>query len=256
MRRLIWLAVALAAFLRPAGAGASGFDVRALAEYALSDETDVGYVTVFEQSGSWFSEWTYQTDFDEYDWELRFSDGTAGCLRLDFALAGQGDMAVPLLMAEGVCEAPMALAGLSLSAGGGVYGLSFEKDDARLALWEEYDGEYEFSLTCYLGSGGLAFWRELRGAQGALQLTLTRQDGCLAQITQSAMPPWDERQAAQSTALDLFLDGLARAGYVRGDGVPTQETLDWLRVVEQSGMAEGLRVSGSPENGDGEALAV
>jgi len=249
MRRLTGLVILLA-FLAPQSACAALFDPGALEAYVTDDHTDAGYVTLYE--GSPFSEWSYQSDFDEYDYEAAFDGGAQLSLRLDFALGGWGNIGVPMLMAQGVCSAPLELAGLRFCTGGGTYEMCFEPNDSRISQWEEYDGEYEFSLVCYLGGGGLAFWRELRQAKGAFQLTLTRQDGGCAQIAQSPMPLWDERQPAQGTALDLFLDGLACAGYTQDDGSPTQQTLELLRAIEQGGAMEGLRVSVSPE----EALAV
>lgn len=249
MRRLTGLVILLA-FLAPQCACAAPFDPGALEAYVTDDRTDAGYVTLFE--GSPFSEWSYQTDFDEYDYQAAFDDGAQLALRLDFALGGWGNIGVPMLMAQGVCSAPLDLAGLCFCTDGGMYEMRFEPNDSRLSQWEEYDGEYEFSLVCYLGGGGLAFWQELRQAKGAFQLTLTRQDGLCARIVQSPMPLWDERLSARGTALDLFLDGLVRAGYTRDDGSPTQQTLELLRAIDQGDAMEGLRESVSPE----EALVV
>ncbi len=75
MRRLTGLVILLA-FLVPQSACAALFDPGALEAYVTDGRTEAGYVTLYE--GSPFSEWSYQSDFDEYDYEAAF-DGSLTC---------------------------------------------------------------------------------------------------------------------------------------------------------------------------------
>lgn len=246
MKRLIGLGVLTVLLGTAALAQGTSFDAAELEAYVRSDETDAGFVTTFEWSQSGL--WTYQTRFDEYDGcALTFDDGTSGVFRLDFALADSGLTPVPYAMLEGVLDAPSDLSALELSAGNCTLCFDFPPEDHRLTQWEEYDGEYEFSLMCPLGTAGMDLWREARGQDGAVDLVFTRWDGTCAKAWVGPLPPWDEAGGSSSTAFDLFYDGLIRSGYVDKNGNISEENRIYLAFLEDIGLLEAPRCVSVPD---------
>lgn len=246
MKRLIGLGMLALLLGTTALAKGISFDAARLEAYVRSDETDAGYVTSFERSEGCL--WIYQTRFDEYDGcALTFDDGTAGMFTLDFALADTDLTPVPYAMLKGVLDAPADLSSLALSAGNSVLLFDFLPVDHRFNQWEEYDGEYEFSLMCPLGTAGMDLWREVRRQDGTVDLVLTRWDGTCAKARVGPLPPWDASGGSRDTAFDLFYDGLTRSGYVDENGNISEEERIYLAILEDIGLLEVPRCVSSPD---------
>ena len=246
MKRLIGLGVLTVLLGTAALAQGTSFDATELEAYVRSDETDAGFVTTFEWSQSGF--WTYQTRFDEYDGcALTFEDGSSGVFRLDFALADSDLVPVPYAMLKGVLDAPADLSSLVLSAGNSALLFDFLPVDHRLNQWEEYDGEYEFSLMCPLGTAGTDLWREALWQEGAVDLIFTRWDGTCAKARIGPLPPWDEAGDSSVTAFDLFYDGLTRSGYVDENGNIAEEERSYLSILEDIGLLDVPRCISAPD---------
>lgn len=246
MKRLIGLGALALLLGATALAQEISFDADRLEAYVRSDETDAGFATTFEWSQSGF--WIYQTRFDEYDGcALTFDDGTSGVFRLDFTLADSDLVPVPYAMLEGVLDAPADFSSLVLSAGNCMLLFDFLPVDHRLNQWEEYDGEYEFSLMCPLGTAGMDLWREVRRQEGAVDLIFTRQDGTYAKARVGPLPPWDESGGSSATAFDLFYDGLTQSGYVDESGNISEEERTYLSILEDIGLLEAPRCISAPD---------